>query len=50
MKHLLAILFVVIAALSLSSCNTIKGAGQDVSAAGHDVTKAASTVERKISN
>ena len=50
MKHLLSLTLLALAALTLSSCNTIKGAGQDVSAAGHDVTKAASTVERKISN
>jgi entericidin B len=50
MKHLLSLTLLAIAALFLTSCNTIKGAGQDVSAAGRDVTKAASTVERKISN
>ncbi len=50
MNNLLSLTLLAIAALSLSSCNTIKGAGQDVSAAGHDVTKAASSVEKKLSN
>jgi hypothetical protein len=29
---------------------TVKGVGQDVSAGGRDLTKAANTVERKIQN
>jgi predicted small secreted protein len=41
MKHLLAILSLVIIACSLSACNTIKGAGQDVSAVGRDVSAGA---------
>ena len=50
MKHLLSILSLIIVATSLSACNTIKGVGQDVSAGGRDISKAASTVERKIQN
>lgn len=50
MKHLLSILSLVIVATSLSACNTVKGVGQDVSATGRDLSKAASTVERKIQN
>jgi predicted small secreted protein len=50
MKHLLSILALVIVATSLSACNTVKGVGQDVSATGRDLSKAASTVERKIQN
>ena len=29
------------AAASLSACNTVRGAGQDVSSVGHDVTNGA---------
>lgn len=46
MKHLLAILSLVLIACSLSACNTIKGAGQDVSALGRDVSAGA----RGVSN
>ena len=46
MKHLLAILSVVIVACSMTACNTIKGAGQDVSAVGRDVSAGA----RGVSN
>ena len=35
------ILCVAAASLTLAACNTIAGAGQDVSAAGHAVTNAA---------
>ena len=38
----IAVSFVVLAtALILSGCNTVAGAGRDVSSAGHAVTKAA---------
>ena len=36
--------------LNLTACHTISGAGQDVSAAGHDITKAADKVQQKINN
>jgi len=36
--------------IGLSSCNTIGGAGKDIRAAGHDVTKAAMKVQQNISN
>lgn len=32
----------------LSACNTVKGAGQDVSAAGHAVSNTATTVQQKM--
>jgi predicted small secreted protein len=48
MKHLLAMLLVVIVATSLSACNTVKGVGQDVSAGGRDVTRAASKVQSAL--
>lgn len=41
MKHLLAIVSVILIACSMSACNTIKGAGQDVSAVGRDVSAGA---------
>jgi predicted small secreted protein len=50
MKHLLSATFLAIAALSLAACHTVSGVGQDVSAAGHDLSKAANKVEQKISN
>ena len=50
MKHLLATLLLTIVATALSACNTVKGVGQDVSAGGRDLTKAANTVEHKIQN
>jgi predicted small secreted protein len=50
MKHLLSLVILTLVAASLSSCNTIKGMGEDVSAAGHDVTKAAGAVQNKMSN
>lgn len=48
MKHLLAILLLAIALTSLSACNTIKGAGQDVSALGRDVSAGANAVQKKL--
>ena len=35
---------VMLAAFSLTGCNTISGAGKDVSSAGHAVSKAAKPV------
>ena len=34
--------------LALSGCNTIAGAGQDASSAGHDVTGGAKAVQKEI--
>jgi len=50
MKHLLSLITLAIVATALTACNTVKGVGQDVSAGGRDLTKAANTVERKIQN
>jgi len=50
MKHILSLVLVVITTSALSACNTIKGVGEDVSAAGHDVSKAAGAVQNKIQN
>ncbi|MEI6345311.1 MAG: entericidin A/B family lipoprotein [Verrucomicrobiota bacterium] len=50
MKHLLILSFLAIVALSLSACHTVSGVGQDVSAAGHGLSKAANKVEQKINN
>jgi len=53
MKHLLSVLIVAIVStgsIALTACNTVKGVGQDVSAGGRDLSKAANTVERKIQN
>ena len=35
------LLVIAAAALSLTACNTVKGAGQDVSSAGHAVSQTA---------
>jgi len=37
----LFILFAAMTAISVAACNTVAGAGQDVSAAGHAVTNTA---------
>jgi predicted small secreted protein len=37
----LAALMLIAAAMTISACNTVKGAGQDVSAAGHAVSDTA---------
>ena len=37
----LVLLMITAAALSLAACNTVKGAGQDVSSAGHAVSDTA---------
>jgi entericidin B len=50
MKHLLSLITLAIVATALTACNTVKGVGQDVSAGGRDLTKAANSVERKIQN
>ncbi len=36
------------AVMSLSACNTVKGAGQDVSSVGTATTNTASTVQQKM--
>ena len=49
-RTLLVALAVAGVSLTASACNTVKGVGQDVSAGGRDLTKAAGSVERKIQN
>ncbi len=46
-KFAMAILFFA-AAGSISACNTISGAGEDVSAAGKGVTRGAETTKQKM--
>jgi predicted small secreted protein len=41
MKHLLTILLLAIATTGLSACRTMKGLGQDISAGGQDLSRAA---------
>ena len=43
MRGLITVL-VLAAGLTLAACNTIEGAGRDVSAAGHAVTKTAQDI------
>jgi len=37
-----------VATLGLSACNTMSGAGKDLSAAGHDVTGGSNAAQNKI--
>lgn len=41
MKRYLVLIAAAAAALAVSACNTVAGAGEDVSAAGHAVTHTA---------
>ena len=41
MKNILSLLLVLIAASALTACHTMKGLGQDISAGGQDLTRAA---------
>ncbi len=41
MRKLVLLMIVAAAALSTAACNTVAGAGKDVSAAGHAVTDTA---------
>jgi entericidin B len=41
MKRLIASLLVVASAGSLAACNTVAGAGEDMSAGGHAITNSA---------
>lgn len=47
-RPLMGLVLLAAAAASLSACNTMAGAGQDVSAAGKAVTKGADTVKDKM--
>ena len=50
MKHLLTLTLAAILLTSFTACHTISGAGQDVSAAGQDLTKVANKAQEKINN
>ncbi len=41
MRNLILLMIAASAALSMAACNTVKGAGQDVSSAGHAVSDTA---------
>jgi entericidin B len=41
MKRLIAFLLVIASAGTLAACNTVAGAGQDLSAGGHAITNSA---------
>jgi predicted small secreted protein len=45
-KTLLMLFAVAAAASSLSACNTVRGVGQDMSAAGHAITGTSQQAER----
>lgn len=48
LRAALAGLLLAGAVLSLSACNTVKGAGQDVSATGKATSNAATAVQQKM--
>jgi predicted small secreted protein len=48
MKKLVIISLALAAMLSLTACNTFKGVGQDISAAGQGIDKAAASVQKKM--
>jgi predicted small secreted protein len=50
MKHLFSLLLVAVLITGFTGCNTISGAGKDVSAAGQDLTKVANKTQEKINN
>ena len=41
MKHLLAFVLLAVTVTGLTACHTMKGLGQDISAGGQDLTRAA---------
>jgi entericidin B len=41
MRQVVLLMIVAASALSIAACNTVKGAGQDVSSAGHAVAQTA---------
>lgn len=45
MNRTLLLIATVAAALTVAGCNTVAGAGKDVSSAGHAVSKAAQPVQ-----
>ncbi len=50
MKHLALVALATLALCGPTACNTISGAGQDVSNIGRDVSAGARSVERSIQN
>lgn len=45
---LLAALVIGASTLALAACNTMAGAGKDVSAVGHDMTRGSTTARDKV--
>ena len=45
---LFAAALLAVATLGLSACNTMSGAGKDLSAAGHDMTHVSGSTQDKI--
>jgi len=48
MKTLLSLTILAILVCSFTSCNTISGAGRDVSGVGHDVSNGANAVKSSM--
>lgn len=49
MKNLPALIVLAVALLGLTGCGVIGGAGQDISSAGHVVTRSANAVKHTMS-
>ncbi len=47
MRNIVMLIIVAAAALSTAACNTVEGAGKDVSSAGHAVTDTAQDAHGK---
>ncbi len=47
-RRLTALVVIAAATLSLAACNTISGAGKDVSSAGSAISNTAQTVQQKM--
>ena len=48
MRILLSALAICVTALSLNACNTVDGAGEDVQAGGHAISRSAEHVQNKM--
>jgi len=50
LRHIAAAGLLVAVVGGLSACNTMRGAGQDVSSVGHDVARGANATQRGIAH
>lgn len=50
MRSVFALLFTLVALSAVSACETIGGAGKDISTGGENITDSAASVKKQISN